>query len=355
MKIAIIGAGLYGCYLASKFASMNTKVDLYEKNDGILEGAATNNQSRLHYGFHYPRSPDTILQTIEGSKIFKQEMSQCIFYPKKNYYAVHKDSEIDFESYLRVMDEFNLEYTHANPLDISLFANPIEIEGAINTNEGVIVLSELKKILFGSLHDAGVKVKTGVLVTNIDPGSGKVYIDHKLEASRSYDWIINTTYTNPNLGLSDAKKFDVKYELTGMVLLKNESLDNTCMTIMDGEFVSLYPRDHGAYTLSSVRYTPMKRFDSFEEFKMGSSAFLENSDFTMNIEQIIDDARKYIVSDVLVGIENQMWVAPKVKIKNDHNATRVSSFIHNGRVISVMCGKIDVIPLVFSQLKRVIM
>ena len=29
-----------------------------------------------------------------------------------------------------------------------------------------------------------------------------------------------------------------------------------------------------------------------------------------------------------------MWISPKVKIKNDHDASRVSSYIQNGKVLS---------------------
>ena len=354
-NIAIVGAGLYGCYLAKKFASLNMRVDLYEKNDEILKCAATNNQSRLHYGFHYPRSPETIAQTILGSKIFEEEMSQCIFYPKENYYAVHQDSIVNFDSYLQVMDEFKLRYKYIDPLNMKIFAHPSEIEGVINTNEGVIILSKLEKTLLKWLHNSEVVVKTGTHVTNIDSVTGQIYIDGKSESFDTYDWVINTTYTNPNLGLSEEKNFNVKYELTGMALLSNESLNNTCVTIMDGDFVSLYPRDKGLYTLSSVKYTPIKCLDSFEDFMVQSNGFFKDLDYKKHIDLIVEDASKYLVSDVLRGIEDKMWVSPKVKIQNDHDASRVSSYIQNGKVLSVMCGKIDVIPLVYSKLRRVIL
>ena len=354
MKLAIVGAGLYGCYLAKKFASLNMQVDLYEKNDEILKCAATKNQSRLHYGFHYPRSKETIAQTIHGSKIFKQEMSESIFYPNKNYYAIHRDSDVNFETYLRVMDEFKLSYQQVDHKNMKIFADPTTIQGVINTNEGVIVLSRLEKTLLGWLRNSDVDVKTGTLVTNIDAVTGKIFIDGKSDVSDTYDWIINTTYTNPNLGLCDKKKFKVKYEIAGMALLRNDSLNNTAVTIMDGNFVSLYPRDRGLYTLSSVKYTPIKLLDSFEDFLAYSNEFSENINHEKYINVILKDASKYLAASCLLGIENKMWIAPKVKIANDHDATRVSSYIQNSKVLSVMCGKIDVIPLIFSELRRVI-
>ena len=74
MKIAIIGAGFYGSYLAYKFSNIsNVKVDLFEKNKEILTETAIKNQYRLHIGYHYPRSKETILQTLDGSRNFLKE------------------------------------------------------------------------------------------------------------------------------------------------------------------------------------------------------------------------------------------------------------------------------------------
>ena len=73
MKIAIIGGGFYGCYLAFKLkAKFKSKIeiDIFEKNKMLLNEAGNNNQWRLHLGFHYPRSKQTIKQCIKGSKKF---------------------------------------------------------------------------------------------------------------------------------------------------------------------------------------------------------------------------------------------------------------------------------------------
>ena len=67
MKVAIVGAGFYGTYIGYKLSKINNlKVDLFEKNKNICLEVAQNNQYRLHTGFHYPRSINTINQTIKG-------------------------------------------------------------------------------------------------------------------------------------------------------------------------------------------------------------------------------------------------------------------------------------------------
>ena len=44
-----------------------------------------------------------------------------------------------------------------------------------------------------------------------------------------------------------------------MVKIKN-TLKNNAITIMDGQFVSLYPRNKREASISSVKYTPFKKF-----------------------------------------------------------------------------------------------
>ena len=57
--------------------------------------------------------------------------------------------------------------------------------------------------------------------------------------------------------------------------LKNEALNNLCITIMDGEYVSLYPRDNNLYTLSSVKYTPLITYEDFVDFQTHGEKFIE--------------------------------------------------------------------------------
>ncbi len=73
-----------------------------------------------------------------------------------------------------------------------------------------------------------------------------------------FDYIINATYTNPNLGLPIDKHFAVKWEIAAMVLAKTSLPAGTAVTIMDGPFISVYPAFDGLHTLSSVFHTPMR-------------------------------------------------------------------------------------------------
>ena len=100
--ICIIGGGFYGSYIANKIKEdfKNFKVVIYEKNSDLITQAGKNNQYRLHLGFHYPRSQETINQTQEGSKIFTKEFKRFIFKIKKNIYLIHKKSILNFKKKL---------------------------------------------------------------------------------------------------------------------------------------------------------------------------------------------------------------------------------------------------------------
>ena len=70
-NICIIGGGWYGCYIAEylldNFNHLN--ITLIDERNDIFEGSSSNNQNRLHLGYHYPRSSETI---IEAKKNFKK-------------------------------------------------------------------------------------------------------------------------------------------------------------------------------------------------------------------------------------------------------------------------------------------
>ena len=58
MRIKIVGAGWYGCHLALTLQRYGNEIVLVDKV-GVFAGASRANQSRLHQGWHYPRSSVT--------------------------------------------------------------------------------------------------------------------------------------------------------------------------------------------------------------------------------------------------------------------------------------------------------
>src|SRR5690606_10291618 len=54
--VLVTGGGLFGCVLALHWAKAGRRVALVEQGSRLLNAASTNNQARVHVGYHYPRS-----------------------------------------------------------------------------------------------------------------------------------------------------------------------------------------------------------------------------------------------------------------------------------------------------------
>src|SRR3972149_9221031 len=109
-KIAVVGAGLFGIIIANKLAQIG-KVDLYEKENDILSAASGINQFRLHRGYHYPRSPQTVISSLKSEKSFAQEYRPAIMANTENYYCIAKEKSMtSWKKYLNFLKKFKFEY-----------------------------------------------------------------------------------------------------------------------------------------------------------------------------------------------------------------------------------------------------
>ena len=103
MKIAIIGAGFFGC-TAALILSKKHDIDLYEKYDSILNGASFVNQFRFHLGYHYPRSNKTVEEIKNNYKDFKKFFGNSIFQKTLNLYGIaKKKSKVSYKDYIKFL------------------------------------------------------------------------------------------------------------------------------------------------------------------------------------------------------------------------------------------------------------
>ena len=90
MKIAIIGSGFFGLAIAFELSKKGHLVNIFEKENEILQGASKKNQFRFHLGYHYPRSQETVDEVKKSNKSFINFYSNKVFGKTKNYYAISK-------------------------------------------------------------------------------------------------------------------------------------------------------------------------------------------------------------------------------------------------------------------------
>lgn len=265
-NFCIIGAGWYGCHIALYLKEKGHTVKLHEKEKNIFYGASGFNQFRLHNGFHYPRSFDTINEIKKNYKRFIKEYKRFITFPKNNLYCIAKKySLIDAKTYENILNSHSLNYKK------KLNHKFTNIESAYVINEGVIqnnkVINFYKKKLKKNL----------ILNSNIDKNKLK-------KLSGDYDYVIDCTNNTFTQKLN--KEFN--YLLTiSSIYKKKENIICNPITVMDGELPSLYPYSDkkGYFTLTHAKYTHIKKFKSFK---------------------LLNDYRKNMSKNYLVNIINQM-------------------------------------------------
>lgn len=340
MKIAIVGAGFYGSYLAYKLKE-NHEIIVFESNSDIMMKSAMINQCRLHQGYHYPRSPETMLQTGQGYFDFLKEFERFTKIIPNNIYAI-KDNGLNTLDLLQKGLHKDIFVTKCNaPIilrDTETYTNFLRV------NERLILLDKLKEYLKGEIKD---HVEFNCEVLEINPTG----ILKTQDTSQSFDFIINTTYVNPNMGL-EKNLFIFSYELAAMLCLKIPSLNDFAITIIDGEYISLYPNYKGEYTLSSVTYTPFYKTSDRSEFQSAlknANKIAKNSQVEKNIlnhGQDFLDLPPFEVCD--------LWISPKVKLLPNINDYRGGILKREGKTISTFCGKLDSVFCVYSDILNII-
>ena len=114
-KIAVAGAGIYGATAAIRLAEQGHSVHLFDPL-GVMRAASAINQYRVHAGYHYPRSSETIRETLEARAEFIQAFEPAIVRNSRHFYAIpKKDSRTSPDLYETVMNEHGLALKACRP------------------------------------------------------------------------------------------------------------------------------------------------------------------------------------------------------------------------------------------------
>jgi hypothetical protein len=300
----------------------------------IMTAAGSNNMCRLHLGFHYPRSGYTIYQSVLGFDRYLHEYGECVEDVPNNLYAVHADGLVTAEAYIAVMDSFSLDYEMVDDY-ASYFQNPEKIRAVVRVNEKCV---NRNKILAKIRSENRARIIYGKRVDHIDSSDGRVFSGGELLGT--YDFVINATYSNPNLGLSRDKWFDLKFELCVLVLARTTLPRGVAITIMDGPFVSVYPAYDGLHTVWSVLHSPLLTFASVDDLYDAYDKRLHHVAALKPEVRLIDHARSLIRTEIA---QKDLWIAPKTKLATDKGDTRVTEIRVEGKLYSVLCGKLDAV------------
>ena len=326
MRILVVGAGWYGCHIASVLLDAGYDVVVIDEAPDVLSAASGNNQFRLHMGLHYPRSLLTRQQTIAGYHRFLRTYPQLAVDVQDNLYAIDAaQSLLDFGTFCQVMQASSIPYTPV-PTKTSGLKN---IEGVVRCDEKVL-LTDAARAHF--LNRLGASLQLGRKVEHIESHYNYVLVD-----GEQYDFMVNCTWFKfrPLPGI-----YEHYYEPT-LLFYYTTTRPDLAITIMDGPFCSIYPCGDGRSTLSSVPLTPVGRYATAAEglHRLNTMATAEIDAVRRSMEE---QAEHYYpaFNDAWTFDSVQRALKTKLPSGTDMRACFVSRI---GREIWVFAGKIDTI------------
>ena len=114
-RICVVGAGIYGASIAIELAKAGHSITMFDPI-GVLSCASSINQFRIHKGYHYPRSKETIQEVVESRAGFLRAYKDAVVDQVENYYAIpHEGSKTSPDTYEGIMNQMNLPYQIARP------------------------------------------------------------------------------------------------------------------------------------------------------------------------------------------------------------------------------------------------
>lgn len=235
VRVAVVGGGIFGCTVAIMLAKAGLNVDLYESSGEIMTAASAINQYRIHRGYHYPRSSETITSCKLSAPLFEKEYEEAIIRKCKHYYCIAREgSLISRGQYLSVLDEHELPYK----IEIPPHVNENAIELSICVDENLFDPVILKEILRTRLEDSGVNVFLNRSVMTNDLSG--------------YGFVVVAAYAAMNQVLGDnaEAKRTYQFEVCEKIVIEIPDIQRNISTvIMDGPFMSFDPFGSTGYAV----------------------------------------------------------------------------------------------------------
>ena len=227
LKVAIAGAGVYGATVAIRLAEQGHSVHLFDPL-GVLNAASGINQFRIHSGYHYPRSPETIEETMGARAEFLQSFAKAIVRNSEHYYAIPREgSQTPPELFERVMGQYHFPLRPCRPA----WMNFDFIDKCYAVEEQIYDPDLLRDELTRQIQALGINFHQQEFKQSMRP---------------EYDFLIWAVY---GLGPSRGLFKSVKYQVAEKILIRlPQELRGISLVVVDGPFTAFDP--YGSSELS---------------------------------------------------------------------------------------------------------
>lgn len=234
-SIAIAGAGIYGATAAIRLAEQGHRVTLFDPL-GIIRAASAINQFRVHSGYHYPRSPETIHEILEARDEFMRAFAPAIVRDSRHYYAIPKQgSRTSPDCYEKVMKQHGLNLKPCRPE----WLNFEFIDVCYEVEEHLYDPDVLRSLIETRIQSLGINFEQ----RQFSP-----------EMRNGYDIAVWATY---GLGLSRGIVKAAKYQIAEKILIELPAkLRALAVVIVDGPFTAFDPYGNSGFSLfGSAKHT----------------------------------------------------------------------------------------------------
>lgn len=223
-KIAVAGAGIYGSSIAIRLAEEGHQVDLFDPL-GVLRAASAINQFRIHSGYHYPRSPETIEETLEARAEFMRVFQPAIIRNTQHFYAIPKEgSSTSPELFESVMSQYGIAFRPSRPT----WMNFDFIDRCYEVEEQLYDADTLRTLVISRLNSLGVCFEERPFLSSMRD---------------DYDFVVFATY---GLGASAGILKSAKYQIAEKVLIALPALlEGVSLVVIDGPFTAFDPYGRG--------------------------------------------------------------------------------------------------------------
>lgn len=339
LNVLVVGGGIFGLTTAIVMAEKGYHVTVLEKTNDFMRGASLVNQNRVHMGYHYPRSTQTIVEALCSLDSFKSYYGDSILTNLEKYYAVAKENSlISAEDFAKVCAECNLPLKEAWPEEIYL--NREQVAACWLVPETVFDYHSLRELVLGKIQNCPtIEFLRNASITDIQVGD-----PHKIWINQSRllecNFIVNASYAGLTdlLNLLDVQQLEAQFELAIMPIMEVERAPSprVGITVMDGPFCSLMPRGvyENQFILAHVTYTPIQRF-------MSTEAPVWDIIEGFPEQTLIEACAKFFPI-----VKNMRWIetlsTTKVVLPNrDHDDARPTQLIeHLPTIYSIFSGKL---------------
>ncbi len=357
----VIGGGFYGCVIACYLKRERGfgKVVLVEREDKLLCRASTNNQARIHNGYHYPRSHTTAFRSRVNYPRFVRDWPSATYSDFAQLYAIaRRNSKVTSKQFERFCRDIGAKISKVDTNLRQLFEYRL-IDEVFLVEEASFDASILANHVLNFLLTSGVEIRYRSHANSIfsisDNGLQVNISSTDLTESITSPFVFNCTYSQLNQFDGDFKGTDtrLKHEIAELGLIElPDNLSGIGVTVMDGPFFSFMPfPSRSLHTLTHVRYTP--HFSWNDKTSCDPYSNLQSYNKSSRVDRMIRDAARYIPSLLNSKHIDSLYEVKTVLVNNEIDDGRpilFESHKYLTGLYSVLGSKIDNVYDVIEKL-----